>query len=88
MKKRNLLLIIAVSVMYVSFILGIGIAAYNYYDKEFLLDLQHSTLQNNIRDSEQFSEQLNKDYELFVEYIDNYTNDELNLNKPFIYNQK
>ena len=88
MKKRNALLIVAVSVIYLSFILGIGIAVYNYYFKEFLLDLRHSSLQNNLRDSEQFSQQLNKDYELFVEYIDNNTNNELNLNKPFIYNQK
>lgn len=88
MKKRNALLIVAVSVIYLSFILGIGIAVYNYYYKEFLLDLRHSSLQNNLRDSEQFSQQLNKDYELFVEYIDNNTNNELNSNKPFIYNQK
>ncbi|MGI6781477.1 MAG: EAL domain-containing protein [Acholeplasmataceae bacterium] len=88
MKRKTIGLIVVVAIIYISFVIGIGISVVNYYRKQFAKSIEETFLSINILDATQLSNRLNEDYEIFKEHINNSTNEELNLNKPHIYNQK
>lgn len=87
MIKKSVLLSFVVAVIYFSFVFGFGIAAVSYYRNQFAQNIEENFSKMNTLEANQLSSRLEADYEIFKQYLSEKTNAELNLNKPYIYNQ-
>ena len=88
MKKKTFILIIAISIVYLAFIISLGIALTSFYRNHFNNDTGNSLLENSQHEALQLTKRLNTDYQTFLALLEERDNDNLNLDKPSIYNQK
>lgn len=88
MKKKTIILFLITTIIYLSFSIAMGMIVVTFYESKFTNNVADNYLQVNKLDSSQLSQRLSSDYELFKTNIETKTNDELNSDKPFIYNHK